>query len=113
MQEEILDAMPEADLRVYAVFFEIVSTDRGARSTVDPAELLDDPRVTTFWDDDLVAGRWFDENVTRVGKRENERDRVEWDAFVLYDAGVTFTERAPLFVSWGRPPHPGTDASVS
>ncbi len=103
MQEEILEANPDADFRVYAIFFEIVTTDRGAKQSVDPKSLLDDPRVTMYWDDDRAAGRWFDEHVTHVGRRENERDRIEWDAYVVYDAGATWTERPPLHVSWGRP----------
>ncbi|MGH9324510.1 MAG: hypothetical protein ACRD3V_32085 [Vicinamibacteria bacterium] len=103
MQEEILDARPGADLRVYAVFFEMVADDRGAKSRVDPKELIDDPRVTIFWDDSRVSGRWFDENVTRLGAREGKRDRIEWDAFILYGREAAWGEKPPHPLSWGRP----------
>jgi hypothetical protein len=103
VQKEILEARPDAALRVYAIFFEMVDDDRGAKSRVDPKELLDDPRVTMFWDDRKIAGRWFDENVTKLGAREGNRDRVEWDSFVLFSAGANWGEEPPDYVSWGRP----------
>ena len=103
MQSNILEAKPDADVRVYAIFFEIVAGDKGAKNEVDPRELLDDPRVTLYWDEGRVTGRWFDENVTRVGQRSGEEDRIEWDAFILYGAGVEWTDEPPPTVSWGRP----------
>ena len=103
MQKEILEAQPDAALRVYAIFFEMVEDDRGAKSRVDPKELLDDPRVTSFWDDGKVAGRWFDENVTKLGEREGNFNRVEWDSFVLFGPQAQWKESPPDHVSWGRP----------
>ena len=95
--------MPEAELRVYAVFFEIVAGDEGAKYQVDPRELLDDPRVTLYWDERRRTGLWFDQHVTQIGKRSGEEGRIEWDAFILYDDGVEWTEKPPRTVSWGRP----------
>lgn len=103
MQTNILDAKPDAALRVYAIFFEIVAGDKGAKYEVDPRELLDDPRVTHFWDERRLSGRWFDENVTRLGKRTGEEGRIEWDTFILYDEKVEWTDEPPRTVSWGRP----------
>lgn len=103
MQRHILEAKPEADVRVYAIFFEVVAGDEGAKHTVDPKKLLDDPRVTLFWDERRLTGRWFDENVTRLGARTGEHDRIEWDTYVLYGRGSEWRERAPYPVSWGRP----------
>ena len=103
MQTNILDAKPDAAIRVYAVFFEIVAGDKGAKYEVDPHELLDDPRVTLFWDERRVTGRWFDENVTRIGKRTGEEGRIEWDTFILYDARAEWTDEPARTVSWGRP----------
>ena len=103
MQTNILDAKPDAAIRVYAIFFEIVTGDKGAKYEVDPHELLDDPRVTHFWDERQLTGRWFDDNVTRIGKRTGEQGRIEWDTFILYDHRAEWTDEPPRTVSWGRP----------
>lgn len=95
--------MPDADLRVYAIFFEIVAGDAGAKYEVEPRDLLDDPRVTLYWDERRLTGLWFDENVTKLGKRNGEEGRVEWDAFILYGDDVEWGETPPHFISWGRP----------
>ncbi len=103
VQKEILDARPEADLRVYAIYFEMVEDDRGAKSRVKPSDLLDDPRVTSFWDDGRIAGRWFDENVTKLGERQGDPDRIEWDSFILFGREARWGDTPPDHVSWGRP----------
>ena len=103
VQTELLDAKPNADVSVYAIFFEMVDGDEGAKYDVDPLELLDDPRVTLFWDERKIAGRWFDEHVTRLGQRNGEENRIEWDAFILYGPQPEWTEDAPSYLSWGRP----------
>jgi hypothetical protein len=103
VQTEILEKNDDANLRVYAIYFEIVDGDRGAKSTVDPKSLLDDPRVTSFWDDGKLVGRWFDENVTKLGAREGDPGRIEWDTFVLYDARAEWSDERPEASSWGRP----------
>ena len=102
MQTRVLQANPEADVKLYAVFYEVVQGDEGARRSVEPRDLLDDSRVTHFWDEDKLAGRWFDENVTRLGSREGKEDRIEWDAYFLYGADATWQEKPPQLVSWGR-----------
>ncbi|GMR23458.1 MAG: hypothetical protein BMS9Abin37_1888 [Acidobacteriota bacterium] len=103
VQTNILDAKPDAAIHVYAIFFEIVAGDKGAKYEVDPREMLDDPRVTHFWDERRLTGRWFDENVTRIGKRTGEEGRIEWDTFILYDDRAEWTDEPPRTVSWGRP----------
>lgn len=103
VQTNILEAKPDAAIRVYAIFFEIVAGDKGAKYAVDPREVLDDPRVTHFWDERRLTGRWFDENVTRIGKRTGEEGRIEWDTFILYDDRAEWIDEPPRTVSWGRP----------
>jgi hypothetical protein len=106
VQKEILEAQPEAALRVYAIYFEMVDGDEGARARVDPRELLDDPRVTSYWDERKVAGRWFDEHVTKLGSREGIEDRIEWDTYILYAGDVEWGPgSAPDRISWGRTLH--------
>jgi len=103
VQKEILEGRPDAALRVYAIYFEMVDGDRGAKSKVDPKDLLDDPRVTSFWDDGKIAGRWFDENVTKLGERQGVSDRIEWDSYVLFGPQARWADSPPDHVSWGRP----------
>lgn len=101
VQQSILEADPEANVRVYAVFMEIVAGDEGARASVDPRSILDDPRVTLFWDERQITGHWFEQHVTKLG-REGE-DRLEWDSWFLYDPEVRWTGEKPPQISWGRP----------
>lgn len=105
MQTHILERHPDAPIRVYAIVFEVVSSDRGAKHSVLPRDLLDEPRVTLFWDDRRIAGRWFDENVTRLGERNGEAGRIEWDAFVLYGHEEDWGTRERQHLIWGRPIH--------
>src|SRR3989304_6889039 len=95
--------MPDSKVRIYAIYFEMTEDDRGAKSRVKPSELLDDPRVTSFWDDRKIAGRWFDENVTKQGERQGNPNRIEWDSYVLFGPGAQWGEEPPDHVSWGRP----------
>ena len=101
VQRSILEANPDADLRVYAVFMEIVAGDEGARTAVDPRTLLDDPRVTLYWDERQLTGRWFEQHVTKLGRDGD--NRLEWDSWFLYDRSARWTDEKPPQVSWGRP----------
>jgi hypothetical protein len=102
VQEELLAKRKNADVRVYAIYFEVVHDDEGAKSRVDPRTLFGDSRVRVFWDESRVAGRWFDENVTKLGERQGEQGRVEWDAFILYGQDAKWGEEPPDAISWGR-----------
>ena len=81
----------------------MVSGDKGAKYEVEPLTLLDDPRATTFWDEGKATGRWFDENVTKLGSRQGVDDRIEWDTWILYSADVTWDDEPPRTDGWGRP----------
>lgn len=59
---------------MYAVWVKMLKED--ARGSIDPA-LLDDPRVTHFWDGRRVLGRWFAETEDRLAE-------VIWDSFFVY-----------------------------
>lgn len=105
VQSEILEASPDAPVRVYAVYFEMVAADEGARARVRPDELLNDPRVVSFWDEDKLVGRWYDENVTKLGEQEKVPDRIEWDSFFVYGPSAEWGEKPPRVRVWGRPLH--------
>ena len=53
-----MDEHPEADLRVYAVWFNMIFGDD--ENQWDDS-LLTDERVTEFWDEDRLLGLWFAE----------------------------------------------------
>ena len=59
MRENILDVEKSQDLRVYAVWLNQRVTDE--RGAID-ASILDDPRVTQYWDSEGITGTYFAEN---------------------------------------------------
>lgn len=82
------------NIRVYAVWFEMMPADSPAAFPA-AKELLPDPRVTHFWDDQKAAGRWFKENISPEYQKN-----VQWDAFYLYGAEAEWKKTPqPLIVS--------------
>ena len=58
MRENILDGETPKDLKIYAVWLNQRSTD--ARDTIDESTLAD-PRVTQYWDEEGITGKYFAE----------------------------------------------------
>jgi hypothetical protein len=58
VREHILDQERSKDLRIYAVWLNQRPTD--ARDEIDES-ILDDARVTQFWDEEGITGRYFAE----------------------------------------------------
>ena len=78
MQREILEKNPDARLKVYAVWFDVLGSDD--RSAWDPG-LLTDSRVLQFWDEDREVGKWF--------PKQEEYAKLTfgplaWDIYFLY-----------------------------
>jgi hypothetical protein len=59
VRENILEKEPSKDLRIYAVWLNQRSTD--GRDEIDES-ILADPRVTQYWDQEGITGRYFAEN---------------------------------------------------
>lgn len=59
MRSKLLDAVDSPNLRVYAVWLSQRALD--ARDAID-ASLLEDPRVTQYWDAAGLTGTYFAEN---------------------------------------------------
>ncbi len=78
MQNEILAKSPSADLRVYAVWFNMYPGD--ARWRWDGDGLVDS-RVVHFWDEQKTIGTWFSTNLTHRGS-------PTWDFYALYPPGA-------------------------
>ena len=92
MQAEILEKNPTANIEVYAAWFAMLPGDR--RAAWDPA-LMSDPRVTHYWDDERVLGRWFADNVGFSG------GSVAWDVYYLYGPDTTWDQMPRPLISSG------------
>jgi hypothetical protein len=79
VQREILAKNPAANLHVYVVWFSMLPTDAKSRWNWTGG-LLHDQRVTHFWDEQKLVGRWL----AAQGYSENRDDEIIWDAFFLY-----------------------------
>ncbi len=91
MQTEILEKNPSADVRVYAVWFDMLPKDTRQRW---PADLLTDGRVKHFWDEAKVAGNWY--------ATQTNFPRAQWDAWFLYGRDAQWGDSPPTFAGWGR-----------
>ena len=84
-----MEKYPGAELQVYAVWFDVLSDDE--RSAWD-ADLMPDPRVTHFWDENIDVGTW-------LPQQKEYRDLISgplaWDIFFLYGPEADWTD-APL-----------------
>lgn len=91
MQQEILAAYPSANLRVYAVWFNMFPGD--SRNRWDGAGLVD-PRVIHLWDDQKLVGSWFSAQLTH-------REEPTWDFYALYGPDATWTGDLPPALATG------------
>jgi hypothetical protein len=91
VRSNILEKYPKTDVRVYAVWFNMLTGD--SRDLVD-RRVLDDPRVTNYYDPNRVVGSWFAQHTEGGG--------IVWDAYFLYGPDATWTsEPGPLVGSGG------------
>jgi hypothetical protein len=87
-----LEKDPSAEVRVYAVWFNVLSGDnKGAWD----ASLLNDDRVTEYWDGDINAGPWFAENLPF------DHGPLAWDVYYLFGADARWEEAPAPLVSYG------------
>ena len=105
MQNELLAKYPKANVRAYAVWFNMFPGD--ARSKWPPT-LLTDARVIHRWDEPKAVGQWY-APLTASIRRElapasQWRDgAILWDAYLLYGADAKWSD-APTtgLIHWGR-----------
>ncbi len=93
MRKNILERNPSSPVRVYVVWFEMLVGD--SRTLVD-RRVLNDPRVTNYYDPKRLVGSWFADhsNGAKAG--------IVWDAYFLYGQDATWaTEPDPLLSSGG------------
>lgn len=92
MRSDILQANPSSPVRVYVVWFDMLAGD--ARQLVD-TRVLNDPRVTNFYDPNKAVGSWFSEHL------DGEKGIV-WDAYFLYGSDAGWAAEPGPLLSSGR-----------
>ena len=105
MQQDLLGSLPNARLRVYAVWFNMYPGDARARW---PAALLTDARVVHYWDEPRAAGtRYLAQLPAILDRRAPETmspgGDAMWDAFFVYAPGDRWQDPTPVPRSWGYP----------
>jgi hypothetical protein len=74
VQDEILAKNTAANLRVYAVWFDMLFGD--SRAKLDGDGMVD-RRVVHLWDEQKTVGNWYSANVTHG-------EMTTWDFYALY-----------------------------
>jgi len=100
----VLAQHPNADLRVYAIWFSMFGSEQREHW---PSDALTDPRVVHFWDEEKVVGRWYMQRLAgiqeqRAPKTSGATGPVLWDAYLLYGAESVWEETPTGLRSWGR-----------
>ena len=96
----------KADLRVYAVWFNMVEGDARERWS---AELLTDKRVVHLWDEQKTVGRFF-APTTQSEEMENALapnsnglgQAVLWDSYLVFGPESRWEDRPSGIRRWGR-----------
>lgn len=92
MRKNILERYPSSPVRVYVAWFDVLVGD--SRALVD-RRVLNDPRVTNFYDPKRLVGPWFADH-------SNGSGGIAWDAYFLYSPDATWaSEPGPLLSSGG------------
>jgi hypothetical protein len=91
VRNNLLEKYQSSDVRVYAVWFDMMPAD--SRELID-RRVLNDPRVTNFYDPGRVVGAWFADHVDGGGG-------IAWDAYYLYGPGASWPDQPGPLVSSG------------
>jgi hypothetical protein len=103
VQTKILARYPDANLRVYAIWFNMFPGDARSKWRSD---LLTDSRVTHWWDDEKVVGRWYQEHASslrsKLTKESDWNGEILWDAYILYSPNAHWNDVPNGVVHFGR-----------
>lgn len=99
VQRDILEGHPKADLKVYVVWFNMLSGD--SRSGWDSCA-VSDPRATNLWDRDRLISAALDPSVKGASP-------PVWDAYLLYGPDARWDSAPPRPISTGTPIYPARD----
>ena len=103
MQTQILAQYPKANIRVYAIWFNMYPGD--ARSQWPP-ELLTDARVVHRWDEDKIVGRWYGQRTVSMQAQFAPNSKwtgeILWDSYLLYGTDARWEDTPTGLMHWGR-----------
>lgn len=104
VQNELLARYPNADVRVYAVWFNMFPGD--SRSEWPP-DLLTDGRVTHRWDEPKAVGTFFGQNKPEMQAQltpdsNGTGGAILWDSYLLFGANARWDEFPTGLTHWGR-----------
>ena len=103
VQTELLAKYPKADLRVYAVWFNMFPGD--ARSKWPPS-LLTDRRVVHRWDEGKLVGMSYGGHANEIRAQlspgSSWNGDILWDAYLFYGADARWDESVTNLIHWGR-----------
>ena len=103
VQTELLAKYPKADLRVYAIWFNMFPGD--ARSKWPPS-LLTDRRVTHRWDEGKLVGMWYggytNEIRAELSPGSSWNGDILWDAYLFYGSDARWDDTPTSLIHWGR-----------
>jgi hypothetical protein len=92
VQREILEADPDADLAVYAVWLPFLGGSRDAANL--SRRVLPDRRVIHLWDESAITSDWFAKHVERS-------PAPAWDVYYLYGPDARWSDLPGPLVSSG------------
>ena len=105
--DQVLAAFPQARLHVQVVWEPVLATDVAAPFN-RVLGLIDDPRVTQYWDPDLVLSaeivRAVNGDPSRYGFEERlPPDFVVWDVVAIFPGSAGWDRDLPVPVYYGGP----------
>jgi hypothetical protein len=103
VQRDLLEKYSNANVRVYAVWFNMLASDERSKW---PSTLLTDSRVVHRWDEPKAVGRWYARQVSTMrsaltpGSKWSDGE-ILWDSYLLYGAGAKWDDAPTSLIRWG------------
>ena len=91
VQQQILEEHPDSDIKVYVVWFNMLSGD--SREGWD-GYLVPDPRATNLWDEKRLVSQTLGDDVEGASQ-------PVWDAYLLYGPEARWGKEPPRPISTG------------
>ena len=85
---------------MFVIWFDMLVGD--SKVFVD-LKLLNDRRVTNFWDENKLTGQWFSQHIS------NAKGGTVWDTYFLYGAQAQWDQQLGPLVGSGSPVIGSTD----
>lgn len=104
MQDELLATYPKANLRVYAIWFNMVRDDDRSRW---PSHLMTDARAIHRWDEAGAVGTWYGLRKSAMLPKltpdsNGTGSEILWDSYLLYRPDARWTTAPDGLTHWGR-----------